>query len=401
MGLPGSLAACLLAALPAAAEVQDPPLGRGAAFGVIEVEPMVRVAAGTALRSRPDPQAETLVLFEVDAEVPILARRGRWIRTFHHDATGWLAPDGEPSVEEFKLEALETGYLVLDTSPEEKATRIADARSFLGTENTDFRALGAWPLYTDVTDAVELTRLDRVARQVREVYEKRFGLRPADAPSRVVVLYRDEESYRRFTQEFTDIGEIHGDGHADGAMAALFLADTREIDTAAILAHELTHLVNRDVFLGPVKTWVEEGLANDLGFSRIDARGNIAPGTLGARNTRNTSSGGQYVWSRLLEDWREDRTELLPVTDLLDLAWAEFINDRHRRSNYAQSTFLIRYLLDEGTPENRSGFQEFLAIASRGGPSSAAALTSALGVSEAELRSEYEQWLSRSAEAAR
>ena len=101
---------------------------------------------------------------------------------------------------------------------DEKATRIADARSFLGTENTDFRALGAWPLYTDVTDAVELTRLDRVARQVREVYEKRFGLRPADAPSRVVVLYRDEESYRRFTQEFTDIGEIHGDGHADGAM---------------------------------------------------------------------------------------------------------------------------------------------------------------------------------------
>ena len=89
------------------------------------------------------------------------------------------------------------------------------------------------------------------------------------------------------------------------------------------------------------------------------------------------------------------------MTDLLDLAWAEFINDRHRRSNYAPSTFLIRYLLDEGTPENRSGFQEFLAIASRGGPSSAAALTSALGVSEAELRSEYEQWLSRSAEAAR
>ncbi len=399
--LAGGMAACLLAALPAATAAQDPPLGRSAAFGVIEVEPMALVAAGTALRSRPDPRAETLVLFEVDAEVPILERRGRWIRTFHDDATGWLAPDGEPTVEEFKLEALEAGYLVLDTSPEEKAARIAGARSFLGTENGDFRTLGGWPLYTDVTDAAELTRLDRVARQVREVYETRFGLRPADAPSRAVVLYRDEDSYRRFTQEFTDIGEIHGDGHADGAMAALFLADTREIDTAAILVHELTHLVNRDVFLGPVKTWIEEGLANDLGLSRIDARGNIAPGTLGARNTRSTTSGGQFVWSRLLKDWRDDRTELLPVTDLLDLAWAEFVSDRHRPSNYAQSTFFIRYLLDESTPENRSGFKEFLAVAGRGGPSGTAALTAALGVSEAELRSGYERWLSRRAAAAR
>jgi hypothetical protein len=368
---------------------------------VLEVEPMVRVLAGTALRSRPDPQAEALAIFEADAEVPILERRGRWIRTHHQDATGWLAPGGEPTVEEFQLEALEAGYLVVDTSPAERAARIESARSLLGQENGKFRNLGGWPLYTDVEDDDELTRLDRVARQVREIYEGRFGLRPGDDPSRAVVLYRNEDSYRRFTREFTNIGELHGDGHADDAMAALYLDTTDEIDVAAILVHELTHLVNRDVFRRPVKTWVEEGLANDLGLSRIDARGNIAPGTLGVRNTRSTTSGGQFVWSELLRDWREDRTKLNPVTDLLDFAWAEFVNDRYRRSNYAQSTFLIRYLLDEGTAQSRRGFQDFLAGASRGGPSGTDALTSALGTSAAELRSEYERWLSRRALAAR
>jgi len=396
----GPAAALVLAVIAPAAAAQDPPLGRGAAFGVLELEDMVRVPAGAALRSRPDPQAEAFVLFEAEIEVPVLERRGRWIRTHHRDWTGWVAPGGEPTVEQYELEALAAGYLVVATSAAERAERIAAARRLLGEENADFTTLGGWPLYTDVRDAGALTRLDRLAGRLPAAYEERFALRAGTEPRRAVVLYRSEDAYRRFASEFTDIGELHGDGHADDAMAVLYLGGGG-VDPAAVLVHELTHLINRDVFQRPPMTWIEEGMAEDLGLSRIDGKGNLEPGTIGVRETRATTSGGRFVWSQLLRDWRQDRGRLQPLPALLDLSWAEFVSDRYRQSNYAQSAFFVRYLLDGTDPPTRRRFQEFLAAASRGAASGTDALAEALATSPGRLRNGYELWLTRRAAASR
>jgi hypothetical protein len=399
------LLAWCLAAHPSGGVTQDEPLGRGAAFGVLEPGPTVLILPGMSLRSRPDPRAEALVIVEAEVELPILERQGQWVRTHYDDWTGWVAPDGEP--EEVELEPARTSRLVIDTSVSERAARVANARSLLASENAAATSVGPWRLYTDVRDQGLLGGLDRVAGRLPQAYEERFGLQPDATESKVVVLYASEADYRRFTEEFTDLGDLDGGGHADQAMAALFAGSMSRDRVQAILVHELTHLLNRGPFAESPRSWLEEGLANDLGLARIDGDGGIQPGTLGGETTlsrqRSASrvivdsvrTGGQALWTRLLRDWRRNRAQLLPLAQLLDLEWSEFIDDSHRESNYSQSTFFVRYLLDDSGAETASAFRGFLRAVAAGGDSGSAALASALGTSVDDLQERYERWLTR------
>jgi hypothetical protein len=386
----------------------DAPLGRGAAFGVLAAEPTVSVRAGTPLRSRPEPTAEALVRIPTAAELPILQRSGDWVRTHYGDWTGWVAPDGEATAARPNLAVLGLSPLVLDTSVPQRAARVASARSFLGPENPTATTLGPWPLYSDVADSELLGRLRRLAEHLPALYAERFGLEPSLEEPPAVVLFAREADYRRFTEELTDVGELHAGGHADDAMAALF-AEGRAEDVAAVAVHELTHLLNRRRFARPPLTWLEEGLADDLGLSRLGEDGGIELGSLGGEATMVTErypfrpvvlktvhTGGQSV--RLLVDrlWAERRPGLDRMAALLDMNWTDFVGADQGMWHYGESLLFVRYLLDHAPAARRDAFHRFLRAAADGAPSGGSALAAELGTSPQALQDDFERWLTAS-----
>lgn len=406
---PAVLAALLVLGLQVApGPAQDEPLGRAAAFGRVDSAPLVLVPAGTALRSRPDPKSARLVTIEEEAELQILDRRGDWVRTAYRDWTGWLAPLGEQETDVAIPPDLRAPGFIFDTRPSEQAARLSSALGLFSQANPDFTSVGPWPLHTDVHDVELLELLDRVAKQVPTLYAERFGLTPAvpvDPPP--IVLFAAEDQYRAYADENTDLGQLAGGGHASSTMAALFVADgASAADVASILVHELTHLLNRSLFAEAPATWLEEGLANDLGITRLDANGNLQLGRLGgtssvvgqpARRRRTivnvTQTGGLAMRSLLIRTWRDQRSKIVPLDRLLELPWADFVDDGQRRLNYALCAFFVRYLLDEVEEDAKAAFRGFLAEAARGGATDGAALARALGTTPDALRSEFEQWL--------
>ena len=156
---------------------------------------------------------------------------------------------------------------------------------------------------------------------------------------------------------------------------------------AAVLVHELAHLLNRRVFEAPIPPWLEEGLANDLAFCRIDARGHTRLGSLGGRSAvieqpeydqggfirldRRVHLTGPMASLRAVQErWRT--AEAPSVARLTDLVWSEFTDPMDRSLRYAASAFLVRYLLDSGGDsgdgELAAGFRSFLQSVAAGGP---------------------------------
>jgi hypothetical protein len=366
------------------------------------------VRAGTALRSRPDVTAEVLVRIPAAVDLPILDREGDWVKTHFGDWTGWLAPGGEEHAVGPSLDSLSLSPLVLDTSVAERAARVAEARTLLGDENPAASSLGPWPLFTDVTDADLLARLGRIAARLPAMYEERFGLVPSLEEAPAVVLFAREADYRQFTRAYTVVGEMHGDGHANDSMAALFAGADLDV-VAGVLVHELTHLLNRRRFTAPPRTWLEEGLANDLGLSRVEEDGALRLGTLTGtvttvthrdRSRRETVdmtiSGGLGSWVQLLRAWEQRRRDRSSLSAVLDMDWSDFVTDDQRSWHYAQSTFFVRYLLDAAPASRRAAFLEFLRRTADGGPSGATALAEALGESPERLQRDFERWLTTS-----
>lgn len=389
------------------ARPQDEPLGKTAAFGNLDAGPSVTVPAGTALRSRPDPGSARLVTIETESDLQVLERRGDWVRTAYRDWTGWLAPLGEEESELPIPTDLRASQMTWDTSIVEQAEKIESALALFDSVNPDFASVGPWKLYTDVVDAELLELLDHVAGQVPAVYARRFGLtRFASTEPPPIVLFAREEDYRSFANAHSDVGDLNGGGHADRALAALFVPEsTSPKAVAATLVHELTHLLNREHFTVAPFTWLEEGMANELGFTLIDAKGNLQIGRLGGetwlmrqRTPRGTlinasQSGGQAAWTLLAQDWRQRRPKLMPIDRLLDLPWKEFVEGGQRSSNYSLAVFLLRYLLDDAGDEVGAAFRGFIRGAARGEASDSAALASALGTTPEHLRRDFERWL--------
>jgi len=382
------------------------PLGQRAAFGVLEAGPTVFARTGATLRDRPDPRSEALTTVAEDVSLPVLDRRGDWVKTHYGEWIGWFAPDGEPTVEVFELTLVPSDAPVFDLGSEDRRLRIEGARALLDPERTETRTLGPWDLLSDTSDRELIDRLDRIATRLPSAYERRFGLTAAVDQRAVVVLFASETAYREFAADFTELGGFGAGGHADSSMAALFVGGEDAGGVESVLVHELTHLLNRSSFPEKIHSWLEEGLANDLGISAVDEAGEIELGSLGgekiftARRTAGNQvsisafqSGGQRVWSRLLCDWRTHRAKLPSLTQLLELEWADFVHDDFRSSNYALSTFLVRYLLDDAPAEQAAAFRTFLTGVASGGASDGKTLASGLGATSNELESRYEHWL--------
>jgi hypothetical protein len=402
----GSLAPLVLLALaPTGAAEEGPALGKPPAFEALPVADRLGVPAGSRLHAAPDAASATLAILDVTTELEVVERAGAWVRVRWGGRLGWYAPPGTPpGPPQAVRPRAPAGFTTVPAEappagPDPAGSRLAAALTQLGTNEPAGR-LGPFPLYTDDLDGHRLRRLVRVGDQLPATYEGRYGVAPA-APSGAVVLFSKQSDYEEFAGRTVELADLAARGHAFYGIAALYAGRDVTEHVLVVLVHELAHLLNRAAFGRPLPTWLEEGLANDLAWSRIDRDGRLEVGTWGgfASLTRNPRDGGLLLELRgaqasrrtLLEAWRQRELPSLP--ELLEMPWAEFVEPERRPLHYAQSTTLVRFLLDGLEPRRAAGFRGFLAAVASGAEPGAGALAVHLGEPLADVERDFEAWL--------
>ena len=367
------------------------------ATGRLWIEP------GTPLHSRPDVRSPAIALVDVAMELAVLDRREHWVQVRYAAWKGWISTHRDQAVPS-------TGD---PQSPELAAWKLALAREMLGlparSASRRRRAmLGPFELVTDVRNRRLLGFLAAIAGNLPTAFRERFEVDPGPGSDEAVILFSREDDYRAYEAEVrpeTDRGTL---GHADQGLAILYVGRQAPDDIAAVLVHELTHVLNRRWLATLPPPWLEEGLANDLASSRIDGAGRLDLGSLGGRNVVIEEhfyqpggwidfeqavhlSGPAASRSLLANRWREGGAISLEL--LCDLLASEFFDPEDRQVRYDASTFFVRYLLAGEDGDLAPRFHAFLASLAAGGSADPDSLASFLGRGWAELEAGFKAWL--------
>ncbi len=361
---------------------------------------------GTRLYSQADLTSTILAMIDVAVELEVLARHGPWVEVRYASWKGWITTQDQP----------DTGPTATRSDPELAAWRLALARDILGqgsnSASQPAHKLGTFNLLTDVENRRLLHLLANIADHLPAAYSERFGIELGHGNSsgsgETVILFAREEAYRAYESRVrpeTDRGTL---GHADQGLAVLYVGRQGPDDVAAILVHELTHVLNRRHLRKTPPPWLEEGMAHDLAFCQIDGLGRLELATLGGRSVvieehfyqpggfidfdRSIHvTGPKASWDLLRKRWRQGDTLSLEL--LIDLVSREFFDPDDRPLRYDTSTFFIRYLLDSGDRELADRFQAYLASLADDNAEPAAGLASFLAEDWDTLEQGFTSWL--------
>ncbi len=359
----------------------------------------VWVGPGETLLARPGEEAARITRFDLHANLKVVDRKPGWVKVEYRNLSGWVPLEGE--WREPPLGSAPDPTLPLPAQRADPA-RLALAREALGDDASAGR-LGPYDLATDLADPARLAWLGEIAAGFEGAYRRRYGLEPVGEPAETVVVFAREAAYRRFRDGHETIAGLPASGHSAYGLVALFDGGRSPAGVGATLVHELAHLVNRRAIGPALPSWLDEGIADDLAQSSIDAAGRLAPGALGGATVRSgpriQMHGAHASLYQLAEAVHGNR--LRPLPELLDLSWADFVASPAARLHYAQSSFWVRYLLEGEGGALAAGFRGFLQGIAGGGPATPEALQSRLGRSWEELEAGYRAWLlARQAEAA-
>jgi hypothetical protein len=346
---------------PGTGVVEEPILGSPSAIPrQAGSEEFIVVEAGTRLLGSPHPGAPVLDVVQTQIELPLLERLGPWVRVRYGSWRGWILPLGN--------EELPVSTQTLPEPGEER--RLNRARELLGNAARTGN-LGPYSLYTDLDDDELLERLAGVATHLTQSYGERYDLEVRLDGSEAVVLFADERDYRDFEAGERSIAGVHTQGFARQGLVVLFVGERDLIATLQALIHELVHVLNRRALGTQIPAWLEEGLAEDLGFSRIQADGRIVVGSLGGDNVPFSTSasrvGSPHAFEiggprgslvALLIEWHEPTRPTL--AELVAMPWQEFVESEAGAIHYAESAFLVRYFLDGRRRSLREGFRRYL-----------------------------------------
>ncbi len=390
-------------------EVEEPEALGSASTLFIETDPTepVIIEAGTRLLERPHPHAPVVTV--VDVELPLVPseRRGDWVRIHFGQRSGWafLGEPPTPDPERSPAPAPPPPLLPVEEKLAPDADRLKRAIGKFPRPPVPVQA-GSFQIYTDVVGDRKRQLAIDATQHLAEGYGLRYGLSPSRPATFAVFIYNDERAYREFERTIGELAQFEAEGHAGSGVAALVAADRTPEEIAALLVHELTHLLNRQMFIASLPPWLEEGLANDLAYCQLDRKGRLRLGTLGGKSFIAEVPGpsdrfGQRRFSgtfhmegpiaslSLLKRMRAEDS-LIPLPELLDLTWREFVDPEGRKLRYVQSTFLVRYLLDE---LGGDGFRRFLAGYQAGGSADATALLAALELDWDEITRGFRAWV--------
>jgi len=401
---------------PPAAEQVEPILGRSSAsnFQARQEAETLTLDPGSRLRLAPGLAAPLLEIVAESSPVQVLERYEGWARVRYGIWKGWVLEDGQ-----------DTG-LLMTAAPldrQEELVKLARARELLGARARE-ATLGPYRLVTDLgVDRLDPS-LERLVSTLADSYRERFGLDPGPPRGEVIVIFTREREYRDFERDDLRLEGLETQGYAAtalltdadeptvddvGTLVVTYLGDRHPQLLREILVHELTHMLNRRA-VGPyLPPWLEEGLAEDLAFSRIDASGRLMLGSWGgsvatrayawnprAASLSTTFSGSRAALDALLKSWR---SPYRPELELLSrLSWEMLVTPASRPLLYAQSAFLTRYLLDGAGDESAVNFRAYLADVA-GGELGSDALWSRLDSRPGELEEDLYLWLRRRAEA--
>ncbi len=429
-GFHRQLGAFLLASLTAAPggarqdQADEPILGapseiREAADGV----GAVLVEAGTRLHGEPDVRSPAVAMIDVEIELAVLDRRQHWAQVRYGGWKGWVA-----------IGTLAEDLMAADR-PGQAAWRLALAREMLGLSGDAVAPpgrdqLGTFALFTDVENPRLLRFLSRIASHLPEAFRERYGLEPGRAESApvkggavgapvkrgaggapgsdAVVIFAREEDYRAYEAQVRPESDRGALGHAAHGIAVLYVGRQGPEDVAAVLVHELTHVLSHRALAAAPPSWLDEGMANDLAFCRIDGGRRLELGSLGGRSVvieeHSYRPGGwlgvdQAVYlsgptatrNQLRERWRSGGA--IRIEALAELPAGQFFDPEDRQVRYDTSAFFVRYLLDGESGELAPGFRAFLAALAGSRSGEAPALPAFLGRDWAELEAGFTAWL--------
>lgn len=391
--------------------------------GPTAVEPdrpgrQIPVDEGVRIRAAPDAASPHLAVVDAPIDLRVTERRGDWARVTYAGRSGWVrvSPDGRAHpgqvaplpAAQVSAEPVDGGTGGVSTavsSAEHRAGRRARARQLLASA---IGSLGPYDLVTDVEDTTMLAALDRLAGSLDRIFEQRYGLAPAAVePGETVLLFADEPTYRRYAEEEDDdLASLGLAAHAGGGLAALYVGDRDWQAVAALLAHELTHLITHRTLGSTLPPWLEEGLADDLAFCRIEKDGRVLLGTLGgetASRVRRRSLGRGTV---RVEEEREisgarasllrlaglvETGELPSLEELVSLSQREWVGSERRALWYPLGAFFVRFLLDR--PRTAGVFRDFLAGVVVPEDLAGERLVALLGTDWDRLQRSFETWL--------
>lgn len=398
-GVPVAAAILLSAQLAAASPAPTPPpapLGAPAAMPSEQPSELLRLRAGSRLRLRPEPSAPITLVTDEALALPIVERRASWVAVRYGDRILWFAAPGGLVPEG------------AERSPEEDR-RLARARELLPAGTTALPC-GPFALWLDPADRLRRERLCAVAAELPASYTQRYGLPTGDLHPTDVVILPHAEDFARYAAPDADLAPVIAQGHAVGRLAVLTAGALPTEELAGLMVHELTHLVNRQVFASELPAWLEEGLAEELGHSRLDEHGRLLPGTItgGRRETRESRRRAHdrvQIWTRI-----ETSGEWVAVLELAghppDAAAlaAHFATSNEafaapvgRSRRYATSGMLLHYLLDPRRPQPPEAFRRFLAVTAAGSAAEPERLLATLGVDLDDLAAGFRNWLAATA----
>jgi hypothetical protein len=351
---------------------------------------VVWVNVGTPLRSDADARAPVVETVSEVARLPVLERTGDWYRVLRRDRIVWVrlpayGEGGEPPLGSEPVAPKPLPGRPPDPEMLEMAVDLLPA-------NTGPTQLGEYQFFTDVEDEALVEVLGGVARDVERAYAGRYGVVPIDRPREAIVLFDRERDYRSLQNRHDRLVGLPAVGLVSRGVVAVYVGTRGRQEVAATLVHELAHLLNRRA-LGPaLPPWLDEGLADDLSYSRIDVSGELLPGEL-AGSTVDLGSitiwkGGRAAALELQRALMADRS--VPLQDLVLLDWRAFV-DPERRLHYPQSGLFVRYLIDSKSGLGR-GFHAFLAGVAAGESVAPDALLAHLGRSWADLEIGFGDW---------
>lgn len=369
-------------------------------------EPRLRVAAGTRLFAAPDPRSPQLAVVDVESELPVVERAAGWARVRYAGVRGWVeAPGGGGDGA-----VAQAAY----RPPPPDPARLERARALLG--GAEERRLGPFRLLTDLRDERLLAALGRLAAGLPELYAARYGVDPGPPAEEAVVLFSREEDYVVFAGSAPAIAGLESNGLATQGIAALAAGGRPVIELRTLLVHELVHLLDRRAFGTALPPWLEEGMAEDLSYCRVDRAGGLLPGTLDLSRSemveRDTGSQGQPLMRRhvsvvgprsLVDRLAEKAAEgrIWPLRALVAAPWADLVDPEQRPITYPESAMFVRYLLDAGGPPGSipgqgpraAALRELLTQLAARRPADASTLLARLGTTWDDLEPAFTAWL--------
>ena len=340
-------------AVPRPVVVPPPPPAPAIRYQALE---WVWLLPGNRILTAADAGAEAVAGLGEMAYLPVLARDGQWLEVVHDDRRGWIDGSWEPP---HPRRGARRGILRHRAEPVRgsDAANLRKARKMLGVRRSDVK-VGAYTLVTDVDDADLLAFLDGAAVAAEEAYFARYGRLPSGDPLRSAVLFATEADYRRFSGETTSLAAEGFVGHAGGGILAFYAEGRPRVDLARTLIHEITHLLNDRSIAWNLPTWLEEGMATDLGSVWVEGSREVARDLELGEDQELVIQGLEgrlFLLEELLNSGR-----LPPLTTLAGLDRDKFHEPDVKTYAYAHSAAFVRYLLDGEDGALADGFRTFL-----------------------------------------